>query len=310
MFGVNKHTVSLTRQTEYDKETFEVMSEMIKQDPSIPMKFSRQVEYREDVRLQCRRAIHELTLLRLQPRPDSDTDQVSMLGRIYPDFRRLEEHELPEGIQHGATFTCILIDTPHYLTHLLDRFMTAGGTVIRRTLSRVSNALNAGFAVDAVVNCTGLGARSLGGVEDSTVFPTRGQLVIVRAPWVTEGRTRLGKGVYTYTIPRKSGHVVLGGSADANDWDGAIRPELTEQIKRRCLDLHPELLPEDKRRGMRTEDLDVVELACGLRPTRTDGIRLETEMIGERNGAQSRPPAHASPADLGSKKVPLVHNYG
>lgn len=53
---------------------------------------------------------------------------------------------------------------------------------------------------------------------DKNVFPTRGQLVIVRAPWIKGGRTRLGLGVYTYTIPRKSGDVVIGGSADANDW--------------------------------------------------------------------------------------------
>lgn len=156
--------------------------------------------------------------MNLQPRPDSDTDQVSLLGRIYPDFRRLNKDELPEGIQHGATFTCILIDTPHYLPFLQQMFEERGGRMIRASLQDVSEIATYAPQVDAVVNCTGLGARELGGVADKAVFPTRGQLVIVRAPWVTEGRTRLGKGVYTYTIPRKSGHVVLGGSADANDW--------------------------------------------------------------------------------------------
>lgn len=153
-----------------------------------------------------------------QPRPDSDTDQVSLLGRIYPNFRRLDQLELPEGTQHGATFTCILIDTPHYLPFLERKFLQNGGRLIRATLKDVGEVAVHVPGMKAIVNCTGLGARDLGGVADGAVFPTRGQLVIVKAPWVKEGRTLLGKGVYTYTIPRKSGHVVLGGSADPNDW--------------------------------------------------------------------------------------------
>lgn len=33
---------------------------------------------------------------------------------------------------------------------------------------------------DLVINCTGLMARNLGGVEDKTVIPARGQVVVVR----------------------------------------------------------------------------------------------------------------------------------
>jgi hypothetical protein len=35
--------------TEFDKETFGVMSEMIKADPSLPLIFAPQIEYREGV---------------------------------------------------------------------------------------------------------------------------------------------------------------------------------------------------------------------------------------------------------------------
>lgn len=62
-------------------------------------------------------------------------------------------------------------------------------------------------------------------MPDPKVFPTRGQLVIVKAPWVKEGKTRLGPArdgqprVYDYTIPRpKTGHVVLGGCAEKDNW--------------------------------------------------------------------------------------------
>lgn len=173
----------------------------------------------------------------LQPRPEGDTDQISLLGRYHPDvglspltvshicsllipqFRRLNVSELPEGIQHGAAFTAILIDTPHYLPYLLKRFKTKGGVTYRATLPDIASALTVSpelASADAIVHSTGLGAREI--VGDKDVFPTRGQLVIVRAPWIKGGITRLGQGVYTYTIPRKSGNVVIGGSAEANNW--------------------------------------------------------------------------------------------
>jgi D-amino-acid oxidase len=37
-----------------------------------------------------------------------------------------------------------------------------------------------GKPADLIVNCTGLLASRLGGVEDKTVFPVRGQIVLVR----------------------------------------------------------------------------------------------------------------------------------
>jgi D-amino-acid oxidase len=147
-----------------------------------------------------------------------------MLTNRTLQFRRLEPSELPEGVQHGASFTCILIDTPHYLPYLLKRFKSKGGVTYRANVPDIVSALSVSpelASADAIVHSTGLGARET--VGDKDVFPTRGQLVIVRAPWIKGGITRLGKGVYTYTIPRKSRDlVVIGGSADPNDWSVAL----------------------------------------------------------------------------------------
>jgi glycine/D-amino acid oxidase-like deaminating enzyme len=61
---------------------------------------------------------------------------------------------------------------------------------------------------DGVIVCAGLGARMLGGVEDKTMYPIRGQTVLLKAPWVRYGRTMVEKdNSRTYTIPRKSGDV-------------------------------------------------------------------------------------------------------
>jgi len=68
---------------------------------------------------------------------------------------------------------------------------------------------------------------------------------------------------------------------------------MASQIKERCLALCPELLAPDKRGSGTIDDLDVVEDAVGLRPTREGGIRLE---LGALEGE--------------ARRVPVVHNYG
>jgi glycine/D-amino acid oxidase-like deaminating enzyme len=77
---------------------------------------------------------------------------------------------------------------------------------------------------DAIIVCAGLGARTLGGVEDLEVHPVRGQTAILLAPWVKNGLTISSPGgdgkeaFLTYVIPRRSGDVVVGGTKEADDW--------------------------------------------------------------------------------------------
>lgn len=62
-------------------------------------------------------------------------------------------------------------------------------------------------------NCTGNGATKLAGVNDKQTYPTRGQVVIVKATKVKENIMRHGKDYETYVIPRplSGGNVILGG---------------------------------------------------------------------------------------------------
>jgi hypothetical protein len=54
---------------------------------------------------------------------------------------------------------------------------------------------------------------------DTAMFPTRGETVLLRAPWITSGLQYAWKnGDTTYIIPRGSGVVVLGGTFQADDW--------------------------------------------------------------------------------------------
>ena len=103
------------------------------------------------------------------------------------------------------------------------RFCARGGRVLRGTLLHINQVIEGGTRIfaggsahdplpAAIVVCTGIGARSLGGIEDTAVYPVRGQTVLIRAPWVRFGRTETHDstgGALTYIIPRRSSDVRL-----------------------------------------------------------------------------------------------------
>lgn len=110
------------------------------------------------------------------------------------------------------------MDTPRYLNYLMSLFIGSGGTVIRGAVQHIDQVLEGGphifssgkypTSTDAVIVCTGIGTRFLGGVEDRDVHPVRGQTVLVRAPWIRFGRTTIFEnGEIAYIIPRRSGDV-------------------------------------------------------------------------------------------------------
>ncbi|EJF63901.1 D-amino-acid oxidase [Dichomitus squalens LYAD-421 SS1] len=229
-----------------------------------------------------------------------------------PDFKTLPQDALVPGTSAGTSFTTVNIDTPVYLPYLLARFLSRGGSIVRGSVQHISQVIEGGPGlfrrgradpepVHALVICPGLGARTLGGVEDKNVYPVRGQVVIIRAPWIKSGRTvsHLEQGLWTYIIPRRSGDVILGGTKQDNDWYPAARPETTTDILERCLALCPEIVPpaiRAERQGT-IEDVRalIVEEGCGFRPQRKGGIRLDVDWV---------------PGRVGQGSVPMVFNYG
>ncbi|MEU3250583.1 FAD-dependent oxidoreductase [Streptomyces sp. NPDC006997] len=149
-----------------------------------------------------------------------------------------------------------LIDMPTYLPWLRERLTAAGGTVECRTVASLDEA-----DAPVVVNCTGLGARTL--VPDETVRPVRGQLVVVANPGIrTWLVTTDASGALAYFFPQPGG-LVLGGTAEDDAWDPEPDPAVAEAIVRRCAALRPEIA------GAR-----VLGHRVGLRPARPT-VRLE-----------------------------------
>ncbi|MFB6961916.1 FAD-dependent oxidoreductase [Streptomyces sp. NPDC056309] len=165
-----------------------------------------------------------------------------------------------------------LIDMPAHLPWLRERLTAAGGIVEEREVTDL-------VAVDApvVVNCAGLGAREL--VPDPAMRPVRGQLVVVENPGITTWLTSVDPASQspTYVFPQP-GRLLLGGTAEEDDWSLTPDPAVAERIVERCAALRPEIA------GAR-----VLEHRVGLRPSR-HAVRLERE-------------------ELPGGRV-LVHNYG
>ncbi|MDT0408503.1 MULTISPECIES: FAD-dependent oxidoreductase [Streptomyces] len=168
-----------------------------------------------------------------------------------------------------------VVDMPHHLAWLEQRLRAAGCRLVPRTAPSLAEAAE---GARAVVNCTGLGARSL--VPDEAVHPVRGQLVLVENPGVTTWFTSTAGGGdrSVYYIPQPYG-LLLGGTAEEHDFRESPDPATAEAIVRDCAALRPEIT------GAR-----VLAHRVGLRPARTGGVRLTAEHLADG--------------------TPVVHNYG
>ena len=123
----------------------------------------------------------------------------------------------------------MLIEPAIYLSALMADYRAAGGSVVVRRFTQAGEV--ASLNVPLVVNCTGLGARTLFG--DADVVPIKGQLVVLKAQPELDYLT-IGPGDL-YMMPRADG-VVLGGTHERDVWSldpspgrGRADPERTSQ---------------------------------------------------------------------------------
>lgn len=98
-------------------------------------------------------------------------------------FKQIPKDQLSPGYDSGTAFTSVCINTALYLPWLASQCLKNGVHFQRKIFKHISEAANAfhsGEKADVVVNCTGLSALTLGGVEDKKMMPARGQIVLVR----------------------------------------------------------------------------------------------------------------------------------
>lgn len=210
---------------------------------------------------------------------------------VVPGFRVLKHEELPDGMDSGTSFGSVCINTPVYLAWLVSQGLTKGIVYRRAVVSHVGEARAchaSGRRAEMVVNCTGLGSLKLGGVHDGKMYPSRGQIVVVRnvpKGMMTVSGTDDGPEELMYIMNRAAGGgCVLGGCYQIGNWESQADPNLATRIMKRAVELCPELTD-----GQGIEGLSVIRHAVGLRPVREGGPRVEAEMVGQ---------------------TPVVHCYG
>ncbi|KAJ0175306.1 hypothetical protein K1T71_009447 [Dendrolimus kikuchii] len=181
-------------------------------------------------------------------------------------YKELEEEELKYLSQlysasyvSGHKLTTFVSTAPSLLSYLQKSFVSLNGVMKKSKISSLRDPLLEEY--DVIINCTGIGARFL--VPDDNVFPIRGQIVKVNAPWIRE---TILDDQGNYIIPNAKS-CILGGTHQENDWNTNEDPKDTEFILNRCRQMIPAL-----------EHADIIEHWTGLRPGRNE-VRLESEVI-------------------------------
>lgn len=206
-----------------------------------------------------------------------ETVQNHWIEDVVPLYRRTteEEFDLVGGKwKYGSFFTTLLTECNLYLPWARKKLQENKAKLIVKKLDSLTDLAS---DWDLIMNCAGLGARSL--CNDRRLVPMRGQVTKVKAPWI---KTFFYGEVDTYIIPGFNGAVTLGGSRSYGSENTKLCPYESMAIRERCENFVPAL-----------KNAPVLRENVGLRPHRENNVRIEAEFI----------PSTFS-------KAILVHNYG
>ena len=181
------------------------------------------------------------------------------------------EESLPI-FRSGFALAVPLMDTTIYLDYLAARFQKAGGSINEHV--RFKRLEDVDLAFDLMINCAGIGARTL--VNDIDLEPHRGQVAIVPKIGNLNCAIVCDDDPLMYAIPRTN-DCVFGGTNEISD-NLAVDPASTSRIVGECS------------RVLKIDNPRVLTERVGLRPFRKSGVRLEQEKLGDGRTA--------------------IHNYG
>ncbi|XP_074645143.1 D-aspartate oxidase-like [Tubulanus polymorphus] len=189
-------------------------------------------------------------------------------------YRELSEKELKHfpGFKFGVNILTTIMEGNKFLPWLTNKFKSRGGRIEVCKLSSLEPLVD---KYDVAVTCCALGAREL--LNDKSVYPVRGQVIRVEAPWL-KFSFFAQNGVY---IIVGKNYTTVGGVRQVNDWNLEEDPKDTEMIWKKAVEFMPSLR-DAKRLGV----------YVGLRPARRP-VRVEKEVM-----------------NFGSKTLKVVHNYG
>ncbi|XP_059062066.1 D-amino-acid oxidase [Achroia grisella] len=159
----------------------------------------------------------------------------------------------------GETFSTFVVLPSSMINYMQSRFKNMNGKVVKAKVTSLNDDILRDY--DVIINCTGLGSRYI--VPDNAVFPIRGQIAKVSAPWINH--TIIDNDRENYIIPNVN-ICVLGGTHQENNYNRQINEQDRQTIMSGCQEIIPSL-----------QHAQLVNHWVGLRPGRTE-VRLEKEV--------------------------------
>lgn len=228
---------------------------------------------------------------------------------LVQNIRMLSPSDVPKPFKNGVAFDTVSVNPAEYLPWLQSELISRGVTFERRNV-RSLDELRSMVGPDGIlVNASSLGSRSIIGVEDTKLYPIRGQTILVHAPGLQEcllvdSETEEA----TYIIPRPGNGqpdtAILGGVFQSRNWDTSLDMQIARGIFDRCAALAPCLKSAESR---------ILKHNVGLRPAREEGPRVELERIMlPLQSTHDLVPWNGSPTSdrVGEQSMLVVHAYG
>ena len=161
---------------------------------------------------------------------------------LLPDSVRVGNVVLEPGLhpfpfKYAIERTEMRIEPSIYLDALVSDVIANGGRIVIRKFDTPRDV--AALEENLIVNCTGLGARTLFG--DQELVPLKGQLIVLipqeEVTYGTNGGVRNSpQGAFVHMMPRRDG-IVLGGTSERDVWT----MDINEAERKRVVDGHKTL---------------------------------------------------------------------
>ncbi|KAI0059469.1 nucleotide-binding domain-containing protein [Artomyces pyxidatus] len=238
-----------------------------------------------------------------------DAEGAAWWKDIVRDFHVLPaEFALPANTKCGVQFHTVSVDPGRYLLSLKSTLVRRGVEFKKQRVVSLNEVGAIAGIGGIVVNASSLGARSLIGVEDTKMYPIRGQTIAAYAPNAKEFITVIPNppkpSDVMYLIPRPSsppGMVLIGGTFEANNWDTSVDFATAKGILNRAKALVPALAEPETR---------ILSHNVGLRPAREGGPRVEAEFVELPSKGELVPRLTEVADNSEPKKMLVVHAYG
>jgi D-amino-acid oxidase len=193
-----------------------------------------------------------------------DHDPIPLWAKILNHYDELPRAEIPPHYAKSYVAKLHNIDTSVFVDYLLDKVVTLGGHIIKKSLARLTD-VDKSFPL--IINCSGVWSNQL--VPDETSYPIRGQFVITeKIPLDRVSLASIDDDNFILVAERHSDCYIAGNILE-NVWDTKPDPEISQEMLARAKKLEPRL-----------KNATILRAGVGLRPGRKT-VRLERSELGD-----------------------------